>query len=202
MCSSDLMVQLAQTLSQAAGTHQAVALAAHLGAQAANSARLSDSEAPAKALHTVLKGMVDACDLDTAQQDAQARSTATAQGKLPHSGAPIVAIEARAGLAATAGQDLHWSAGEGIVIASGQDTHLATAGASRVHTGQAIGILAGAVQPGDQAQGTGLSLIAGQGAIDIQAQAGTLQVAAKGDLAIQSAQAHVDWAAEIGRAHV
>lgn len=139
--------------------------------------------------------IVEAQDAAQAQQDAADRSTATGQDKLPHSGAAIVQVAARAGLAQVAGQDVQWSAGEGITIASGQDTHIAVGGASRIHTGQAIGVLAGAIQPGTQAQGKGITVIAGQGALDIQAQAGTLQLAAQGLVHIQSQNANVDWAA-------
>lgn len=40
-----------------------------------------------------------------------------------------------------------------------------------------------------------MSLIAAKGDIQLQAQAGTMQVAAKNDVTVQSANAHVDWAA-------
>ena len=46
-----------------------------------------------------------------------------------------------------AGQDLQLSAGETISSASGQDTQFATGGNLRIHTGQAIGMLAGAIAP-------------------------------------------------------
>ena len=48
---------------------------------------------------------------------------------------------------------------------------------------------------GATSAGKGLSLIAGKGDIEIQAQADTLQVAAKQDLSVQSKSAHIDWAA-------
>ncbi|MEO8730307.1 MAG: DUF2345 domain-containing protein, partial [Rhodoferax sp.] len=52
---------------------------------------------------------------------------------------------------------------------------------------------AGAVQAG--ANGTGLQIIAAQDDIDIQAQSDTLQVQAKDQIQVQSANAHIDWAA-------
>jgi type VI secretion system secreted protein VgrG len=73
--------------------------------------------------------------------------------------------------------------------------HLATGGAHRVHTGQAIGVLGGAVKPGTEAAGTGLTLMAAQGDVELQAQSDALQVAAKGPVTIQSAHGHIDWAA-------
>jgi len=65
----------------------------------------------------------------------------------------------------------------------------------RIHSGQAIGVLAGAISAGTEAAGKGITLIAGKGAIEVQAQADTLQVAAKGDVSIQSKTEHIDWAA-------
>ena len=72
---------------------------------------------------------------------------------------------------------------------------LGRGGAARIHTGQAIGVLAGATGPGDQAAGKGITLIAGKGDIELQAQADKMQIAAKLDVTVQSANAHIDWAA-------
>ena len=87
------------------------------------------------------------------------------------------------------------SAAENITAASGQDSHWATGGAFRLHTGQSIGMLAGAVQPGTEAAGKGITLIAAQGDTQIQAQSDSLQIAAKQQLSIQSETANIDWAA-------
>jgi type VI secretion system secreted protein VgrG len=193
------VVSLAQTFSQAAATHQAVALSASQGVSHDQPSTLSDTEAPLAALLTSLKGMVDGNSFEAAQADAAAKATATTEGKLPHSADPFISIAARAGLVATAGQDLQWSAGQTITIASGQDTHLATGGAARIHTAQAIGIVGGAIQPGaghqGEAAGSGITLIAAQGDLVAQAQAGPMQIAARGDLSIQSQSASIDWAA-------
>ena len=107
----------------------------------------------------------------------------------------ILAISAKAGLAVVAGQDIQFATGEGITLASGQDSNWAVGGAGRLHTGQAIGMLAGAIMPGTEAAGKGLTLIAGKGDIEVQAQADRMQVAAKNDVSIQSQSAHIDWAA-------
>ena len=185
---------LSQTFSDAAKTHQTVQLASAIGSVKASQSALSDKEAPAQAMHTALKGMVSAASLEQAIADAAAKSTAT-QDKLPHTTDPVIAISAKAGLAIVAGQDVVMSAGEGITLGAGQDANLATGGAMRIHSGQAIGVLAGAIGAGTEASGKGITLIAGQGPIDVQAQAGTLQVAAKGDVSIQSKFAHINWAA-------
>lgn len=68
-------------------------------------------------------------------------------------------------------------------------------GQGRTHTGQAIGVLAAAIQPGASANGIGLSFIAAQGDITAQAQAGPLQLAAQDTVRLQSASRHIDWTA-------
>ena len=65
-------------------------------------------------------------------------------------------------------------------------------GQARVQTGQAIGVLAGAIQPGTEATGKGLTMIAAQGPIDLQAQAGPAQVAAKQTLELKTASGNVN----------
>ena len=183
---------LGQNLSQAAATHQTVALAAHIGSQKPPS-KPSPQTAPAlQALHTSLSGMVSPAGLSQAQEDAANANTATHQ-KLPHTSSANVAIAARGGLIQTA-QAIHLGAGDTLTLAAGQTSDLASAAAQRIHTGQAIGVLGGAIKPG-QGAGTGLSLLAAQGKVSLQAQAGPMQVAAKKDLKLQTANAHIDWAA-------
>jgi uncharacterized protein (DUF2345 family) len=76
---------------------------------------------------------------------------------------------------------------------SGADTQFVTGGQMRVHTGQAIGVLGGAVKAGEG--NFGLQLIAAKDAIDIQAQADELKVQARDEISVISANAHIDWAA-------
>ena len=187
---------LGKTFSDAAGTHQTVKLATHIGSTQASASTLSDKEAPHWPRCTPCsRAWWASASLDEATGDAGSKNVSAGEGKLPHTTDPVVAIAAKAGLGVVAGQDLQWSAGETITLASGQDTHLASGGAMRIHTGQAIGMLAGAVQAGDQAAGKGITLIAGQGEVEFQAQADKMQVAAKTDVTVQSATAHIDWAA-------
>ena len=186
---------LGQTFSGAAKTHQTVELSGELGSIAPGQSALSDRQAPLAALHTALKGMVSAEGLEEATLDAAERNTGTGRGKLPHTAAPLLAISAEAGLALAAGQDIGMTAGETITFASGQDMSWAVGGSARVHSGQAIGVLAGAVAAGSQAAGTGITLVAWQGDVELQAQGDRMQVAAKDDVTVQSASAHVDWAA-------
>jgi uncharacterized protein (DUF2345 family) len=63
----------------------------------------------------------------------------------------------------------------------------------RMHTGQAIGMLAGAVKAGEG--GAGLRMIAAKDAVEMQAQSDVLKVQARDEVSIVSANAHVDWAA-------
>ena len=117
------------------------------------------------------------------------------QDQLPHMEDANIAIVGKAGVGITAGQDLILSANDTTLIASGQDSQIASGGQARVHTGQAIGILAGAIQAGNEAAGKGLSLIAAQGDIDMQAQAGPAQIASKAALEIKSTNGAINIAA-------
>jgi type VI secretion system secreted protein VgrG len=186
---------LADSFSQAAKTHQTTSLATSVGTIKTNASGLSDKLAPMKALHQAASGMVSQAAFDSAVSDAGSKSTQAQNGRLPHTTDPIVAITAKAGLATVAGQDIQFASGEAISWQAGQDLHIASGNQLRVNTGQSLGILAGAVQAGDGAKGKGLTMIAGQGPVQMQAQAGHAQVAAKGLINVQSANSHIDWAA-------
>ncbi|MFY9809901.1 type VI secretion system Vgr family protein [Aquabacterium sp.] len=187
--------QLSQTFHQAATTHQTVGLAAAAGSLQGGQSALSDQAAPAAALIKSLSGMVSSTSLPNALADAADRLTQGGADKVPHTADPDIALIGKAGIGLTAGQDLHLSSGDTTQIASGQDTHWAVGGQARVQTGQAIGVLAGAIQPGSEAAGKGLTMIAAQGPIDLQAQAGPAQVAAKQTLELKTASGVVNIAA-------
>ncbi len=185
-------VKLAETFSDAALKHQTVGMAAHMGARKSRASALDGKEAPLQALLTSVSGMVGDQHLDAALNDAGKRKTTAGTGQLPHVSDPIVAISAKDGMAMTAARDLQVAAGEVAAVASGQDSQFATGGQLRVHTGQALGVLGGAVAPGQQ--DIGVQLIAARDPIDVQAQAGTLGVQAHGMVDVKSANAHVDFA--------
>jgi uncharacterized protein (DUF2345 family) len=130
--------------------------------------------------------------LDAAMADAGAKEHQAARARLPHSTDPIIAIAAKDGFGAVAGQSLQLANGETVTL-SGQDTQFVTGGQMRVHSGQAIGVLGGAVKAGEG--GIGLQLIAAKDAIDMQAQADELKVQARDEVNVISANAHIDWAA-------
>lgn len=188
-----LAVTLAKTFSEAAMTHQTVALASHAGAAAANSSMLDGRAAPVAAFLKAVSGMVDSASLDAARADAGAKRTSPGEDKLPHETDPIISIAAKAGLGVVAGQSVQLANGESVALFSGKDTQFVTGGQMRVHTGQAIGILGGAMKAGEN--NIGLQLIAAKGAIDLQAQGDTLAVQARDNVDIKSANAHVDWSA-------
>jgi len=186
-------VTLAQSFNSAASTHQTVGLAAHLGAAKVNTSALDDEAAPLAAILKTLSGQVDKNSLHGAQVDASARNAASSDDKLPHVLAPLIAIAAKDGFGAVAGQSLQLATGETVSLLSGQDTQFVSGGQMRIHAGQTIGVLAGAVKSGEG--GIGLQLIAAKDAIDVQAQSDELKVQARDDINVISANAHIDWAA-------
>jgi len=185
--------KLAHSFDMAASTHQTVGLAAHVGAAKANGSVLDDAAAPLAAMLKTLSGNVDRNSLDGAKGDAAARNTAADDDKLPHFVDPLIAIAAKDGLGAVAGQSLQLSIGETASLLSGQDTQFVSGGQMRMHAGQAIGVLAGTVKAGEG--GIGLQMITARDAIDIQAQSDELKVQARDEINVISANAHIDWAA-------
>jgi uncharacterized protein (DUF2345 family) len=105
----------------------------------------------------------------------------------------MIAIAAQAGLGVSAGQDVQLSNGDTVALMSGGDSQFISGGQMRLHTGQAIGFLAGAVKAGEG--DLGLQLIAGKDTVEYQAQADELKVQARDEVSIISANAHIDWAA-------
>ncbi len=186
-------VKVAQVFSEAASTHRTVTLAAHVGASKTGASKLDENEPPLAALLTAVSGMVDSSDLDAAKADAQEKKTAPDDASVPHTSSPIIAISAKAGLGITAGQAVQLANGETISLMSGADSQYIAGGQLRVHSRQAIGILGGAVQPGEA--GFGVQMIAAQGEVVMQAQGDELKVQAREEVSIISANATVDWAA-------
>ncbi len=186
-------MQLGEAFHGAATTHKTVGLASHAGAAKPNESVIDEKSAPLKALMTTVSGMVGSDSLDAAISDAAEKKTTPSDDKLPHLGAPIIAITAKSGLGVNAGQSLQLANGETVTLMSGQDSQFITGGKMRVHSAQAIGILGGAMKAGEG--GIGFQMIAAEDAIDIQAQADTLTIQARDDVNVMSANAHIDWAA-------
>jgi len=180
--------KLGETFHDAATKHKTVGLAAHIGATGDK-----EEEPPLKQLLTSVSGMVGSDSLDAALADAGERNTKPEAGKLPHSAAPIVAISAKDGMSMSATRDLQFASGQVATVMSGADTQLATGGQMRLHTRQSIGMLGGAVKPGEQ--DLGVQMIAARDNIDMQAQAGAMNVMARDTINVKSSNAHIDWAA-------
>ncbi|MDO8048351.1 type VI secretion system Vgr family protein [Janthinobacterium sp. SUN211] len=185
--------KLGATFSAAAVTHKTVAYASHLGPAKANASVLDEKASPLPAFLTSVSGMLSQDDTAAARRDAAGKPTSPGDDKLPHSSDAIIAIAARAGLGVLAGQDIQLANGETTSLMSGLDTQFVGGGQLRVHSGQAIGALAGVVKAGEN--NIGLQLIAAKQAIDLQAQADVLNVQAREEVNIVSAAAHIDWAA-------
>ncbi|NML14943.1 type VI secretion system Vgr family protein [Azohydromonas caseinilytica] len=186
---------LAQALHRAARVHQTVGLSGLLGSFKAGASVADPDLAPIPAWLAQAAGMGSTRGFEQALADAQSGETQAGEDTVPQSNAPTLSLSARAGCAITAAQDVAVAAGENVHLASGADMDVVAGGAARLHAGQAIGVLGGAIEPGGEAAGTGLSLIAGNGDLELQAQSGTLQVAAMQDVTFQSARGPIDWAA-------
>ena len=186
-------VTLGEAFSKAAATHKTVTLAAHVGAHKADASLINKDAAPLKGMLKALSGMVDEDSLDKAIADATDKNTTPGESKLPHVSDAVIAIAAKGGLGVVAGQSVQLANGETVTLMSGQDTQFITGGQMRVHSGQAIAVLGGAMAAGND--GIGLQMIAAKGAIDLQAQADTLSVQARDEVNVISANAHIDWAA-------
>jgi type VI secretion system secreted protein VgrG len=184
---------LGEAFSKAAVTHQTVALAVHAGAAKAMTSVIDDKAAPLKAMLTAMSGMVGNGDLGGAKADAADKTTAPDEGKVPHATDAIIAVAAKSGLGINAGHSVQLANGETVTMMSGLDTQFITGGQLRVHSGQAIGTLAGVVKAGEG--NVGLQMIAAKGSIDIQAQSDVLNIQARDEINVISANAHIDWAA-------
>ena len=184
---------LGKTFSQAAVAHQTVRLAGHEGAHAAQASRLVDDNAPLQALLASTKTTVPGEEYAAACGEAGERSGGPGEGRIPHTGDALLGLAAPAGIGLVAGQSLTWSAGETLTLASGQSSNLAVAGNLRMHSGQAIGLLAAAVE--GQSEDTALSLVSGEGDLDLQAQNDQIRIRSRDSLKVVSANAEVDLAA-------
>ncbi|MGY0559946.1 type VI secretion system Vgr family protein [Luteimonas sp. A277] len=184
---------LGEIFSKATTTHQTVKLAAYEGAESAASSRLVDTQAPLAALLASAKTTVPGEDFDGARGEAAKRGSAAGEGKVPHTGDALLGLAAPAGIGFVAGQGLTWSVGETLTLASGQSSNLAIANNLRIHSGQAIGMLAAAVE--GQTEDTALSLVSGEGELDLQAQSNQIRIRSRDQLKVVSANAEVDLAA-------
>ena len=186
-------VTLAESFSKAAATHRTVTLASHAGVAKANQSMLDEKNAPLKALLGAVSGMVSGDSIEGAKDDVREKNSAASKDKVPHQTDAIIAIGAKSGLGVVAGQSMQLANGETVTLMSGSDTQFVVGAQMRIHTGQAIGVLGGAVQGGEG--NVGVQMIAAQGAVVIQGQADLVNILARDELSVVSATGHIDWAA-------
>lgn len=179
-----------EAFHSAAVSHQTVGLASHLGVSKTVSSVLDAREAPVSAMTASVAGTADSKGLKGSRGTGY---EAASQSKLPHTRDPIIAIIGKDGVGANAGQSLQLASGETVILTSGQDSQFVTGFRMRLHTGQAIGILGGAVEPKES--GIGFLMTAARGVVDIQSQADEVKVQSRDDINVISANLHADWAA-------
>lgn len=182
---------MAQSFDGVIGAHQGVRLASARGTASAGASRLDGERAPLAAMTHAVSGTVAGEAVGGAAGDASAKHTEVVDGKVPHLTDPLVLMAGRAGLTQAAGRNVQVAAGELVHWSSGQDHNLAVIGSLRVHTGQALGIVAGVQKGGAE---SGLDLIAGTGEVDVLSQHDTLTVQAQQDLRMVSANAGIEYA--------
>lgn len=186
-------VAMADAFSSVAGMHQSVMLAANLGTTKANESVLNPTFAPLEAGLITLLGMGSNKDFQTALEDARAKNTKADDNRVSHVSDPIIAVVAQNNFGANAGQELQLANGEATALMCGQDGQIISAGQTRLHGKQVIGLLGGAVKPGEAT--IGFLLVANNGAINIQSQASELKVIAQNETHAASANSHIDFAA-------
>ncbi|WP_233233180.1 type VI secretion system Vgr family protein [Bordetella sp. LUAb4] len=183
--------KLSRTLDKGAVDHEGVRLAAAAGTEKPDTSLLDADKAPLAAMQAAVAAGVSGEDLPTAQQDAAERNAKAGDGKVPHLGDAAIFVAARAGLVQTAGEHLQVTAGETVHWSAGRHQNLVSMGSLRVHTGQALGVVAGVQRGGEPA----LSVIAGQGPLLVQAQKDVMTVTAREAVHVSSASAQVEFAA-------
>ncbi|GAB3753538.1 type VI secretion system Vgr family protein [Lysobacter olei] len=194
---------LAATLSGIAITNRTPRLAAHEGVHEPGQSALDEKLPPLKALHASALAVVDGSGWDAAQAaaaetgaDAASPPRAGSGGgeRVPHSASALLGLAAPAGIGLVAGSSLYWTTGETLTLTSGQASNLAVAGDLRVHAGQALGWLAGAVDGAVQ-DDPALSLVTAEGQLDFEAQNDAIRLQSRDGLRMISANAHVELAA-------
>lgn len=185
--------QLSTTFTHAAKTHWTSVLAAQEGVQQPKHSTLSAEQAPLPVLLESVNTTVSGEAFTDAAADAPQRQSSTAPNRVPHTGDPLLGMAAPAGILNVAGQALHWHAGETLTLASGQDSDALAMHTARIHSGQAIDMLAAATE--GQRQTAALTLVAGEGSLDMQAQRDHIKLQARNNLRIASAHAPLELAA-------
>ncbi|SFR79137.1 Rhs element Vgr protein [Stenotrophomonas maltophilia] len=182
---------LGERFTQAARTHLTSPLAMQEGAGAKQRSVLVSDQSPLPGILKSVRTTLTGEGFDPATEQARKRNAAPGDKRVPHSGDPLLGVAAPDGVVHVAGQSLQWSSGEGVLLSSGSHSDLAVMGQARLHASQALGMLA-AASSGAGAAGTTLVAVAGNGMVDVQAQADAIHVQARQPLRASSAQGVVE----------
>lgn len=177
-------------LSSAARTHQTVALSGNEGVGTQQASAIRADMAPLAAMAHALDGMVAGGAASDAVADAAQRVTSTADGKVPHTTDAVLTVAGRGGIGLTA-TDVQRATGQTQTTLAGRNHFTGVAGQTRIHSGQAIGLLGGVIGAND---GLGLQIVAGNDDVLVQAQSDTMQIASQKDMTLTANQ-DIDWAA-------
>ena len=193
---SALLKQL-QTMSErfnnVARTHLTSPLAMQEGARGMARSIVQPDQAPLAAISASARTTVSGSEFGTARGEAPERQAQAGEGRVPHSGDPLLGFAAPAGVVQVAGQALHWTVGEGLLLASGGDSDTAVLGDARLHAKQAVGMLANALE--GNVDGNALSIVTGTGELNVLAQNDLVRIQSRQTLRAASAQAAVELAA-------
>lgn len=187
---------MAAQLSEKAHIHQTVRWTSVVGMTATQASSLRNDQAALAAMHHAASGMVNRRSQSAALADAANAITTPTNDRVPHSTDPLLTLAGRAGVSMTA-NDVLLISGESQTHLSGGNHFTGVDGVMRQHTGQAIGILGGAIKAGNGSKSEetiGLQIIAGKDNITIQAQSDSMQIASRSHLSM-SANQNIDFAA-------
>jgi len=182
---------LGERFTQAARTHLTSPLAMQEGAGAKQRSVLVSDQSPLPGILKSVRTTLTGEGFDPATEQARKRNASPGDKRVPHSGDPLLGVASPDGVVHVAGQSLQWSSGEGVLLSSGSHSDLAVMGQARLHASQALGMLA-AASSGAGAAGTTLVAVAGNGMVDVQAQADAIHVQARQSLRASSAQGVVE----------
>ncbi len=191
--SSALLTQL-QTLgerfTQAARTHLTSPLAMQEGVGSAKRSTLITDRSPLPGLLASVRTTMTGEAFDPAAEEAPRREAAPGESRVPHSGDPLLGLAAPDGVVQLAGQSMHWSTGEGLLLSSGGHSDVVVMEKARLHASQAVGMLAAASS--GAAVNTAMTIASGEGELDVQAQGDAVRVQARQALRGASAQGVVE----------
>ncbi|WP_269791370.1 type VI secretion system Vgr family protein [Stenotrophomonas sp. Iso1] len=185
---------LGERFSTMARTHLTSPLALQEGARGNGRSRIVADKPPLAAVLDSMNTTVTGAEFAVACDQASQRQAQPGDGRVPHSGDPLLGLAAPAGVVLVAGQALHWAVGEGLLLASGTDSDTTVMGDARLHAAQAVGMLAAAAEGGSK-DGNALSVVTGTGELDMQAQSDKVQLQARQSLRAASAQGVLELAA-------